>query len=162
MRIRSSFLLGGIIFGIANLLFYLVLSPGLFGRPTAIALGGPLATTLAWIENTFLGRNKLFSGIPPIFWTLLPGILLGSFISALISKELKWTSFKKTKLRKAQLFQAIIGGILVAFGVLLGNGCLIKHLLSGIPGLSAESLIVFLGIVAGIRTTLKIQEKIQR
>jgi len=162
MRIRSSFLLGGVVLGATNLFFYLILSPILFGRPTAIALGGPLATTLAWIENTFLGRNKLFSGIPPILWTLLPGILLGSFIAALISKELSWASFKKKKLGKPQLLRGILGGILVAFGVLLGNGCLIKHLLSGIPGLSAESLIVFLGIVAGIWTTLKIQEKIQR
>lgn len=161
MRIRSS-LFGGLALGITNLLFYLILSPGLFGRPTAIALGGPLATTLSWLENILLGTNKLFSGIPPIFWTLLPGIILGSFIAGLISKELKWTSLQKTKLKKSHLFQAIIGGILVAFGVLLGNGCLIKHLLSGIPGLSAESLIVFLGIITGIWTTLKIQEKIQR
>ncbi|HCJ67366.1 MAG TPA: hypothetical protein DHV62_08625 [Elusimicrobia bacterium] len=142
-----------------NLLFYLVLSPKLFGRPTAIALGGPLATTLSWLENTLFGKNKLFSGIPPIFWTLLSGIILGSFIAGLISKELRWTSFKKIKLGKIQLFQAMIGGILVAFGVLLANGCLIKHLLSGLPGLSSESLIVVLGIVAGIWTTLKIQGK---
>lgn len=156
---QKKIIIGGLIIGILNLIFYLVVSPKIFGKSTGLAIGGPLATTFAWTENTVFGRNRIFAGIPPIFWTLVPGIIVGAFISALLTKRHDWASFWKTRLKSAQLIRISIGGILVGFGVLLANGCLVKHALSGLPGLSLESMFVVVGIVTGIWLAMKIEEK---
>ncbi|MBU4127195.1 MAG: YeeE/YedE family protein, partial [Proteobacteria bacterium] len=48
------------------------------------------------------------------------------------------------------------GGILIGFGVLLANGCVIKHLLAGVPGLDIASFVVVAGIIMGMWLGLKI------
>jgi lipopolysaccharide export LptBFGC system permease protein LptF len=156
---KRKLILGGLIIGILNLIFYLVISPKIFGKSTGLAMGGPLATSLAWIESSIFGTNRIFSGIPPIIWVLVPGIVVGAFASAIISKQSEWASFCKTKLKSGRIIRTGIGGILVGFGVMLANGCLIKHALSGLPGLSLESIVTLSGIIAGIWCTLKIEER---
>jgi uncharacterized membrane protein YedE/YeeE len=153
-------ILGGFIIGLLNLIFYLVVSPKIFGKSTGLAVGGPLATSLAWVESSIFGTNRIFSGVAPIIWFLVPGIIIGAFASAIISRQSDWASFWRTKLKVRQIIRAVIGGILVGFGVLLANGCLIKHALSGLPGLSPESVLAFIGIVMGIWCTMKIEEKV--
>lgn len=150
---------GGLVIGVLNLLFYLVVSPRLFGESTAFALGGPLATTLAWTENFIFGRNRIFPGIPPVIWSLLPGIVIGALASGILSGHSDWTSFWRTKLETRQIIRTSAGGLLVGFGVLLGNGCLVKHALSGLPGFSFESIVTLAGIGVGIWCTIKIEEK---
>lgn len=158
---KRKLIVGGLIIGALNLLFYLVISPKIFGKSTSLAMGGPLATSLAWVENSILGKNMIFFGISPIIWFLVPGIIVGAFASAIISKQSNWASFWKTKLKTGQIIKASVGGILVGFGVMLANGCLIKHALSGLPGLSLESVLTLVGIVTGIWFTMKIEERIE-
>lgn len=157
---KRKLIAGGLIIGGLNLLFYLVISPKIFGKSTGLAMGGPLATSLAWIENSIFGTNRIFPGISPVIWFLVPGIIIGAFASAVISKQSGWTSFWRTKLRTRQIIKASIGGILVGFGVMLANGCLIKHALTGLPGLSLESVLTLVGIVTGIWCMMKIEERI--
>ncbi|MBI2251587.1 MAG: YeeE/YedE family protein [Armatimonadetes bacterium] len=152
---------GGIIIGILNLYFYLALSPKILARSTAISIGGGLATSLAYLEDFIFKNNNFFSGIPPIIWTLIPGVVVGSFAGAVISKQFSWKSFLKTKLRTAQIIKSCIGGLLIGFGVMLGNGCLFKHALSGLPGLSLESILTLIGIISGIWIAMKIEEKFE-
>lgn len=158
---KKKIILGGLFIGALNLLFYLVVSPKIFARPTGLAIGGPLATSLAWLEDSIFGTNRIFSGIPPILWVLLPGIVVGAFASAIISRQSNWSSFWETKLKTRQIIKAGIGGILVGFGVMLANGCLIKHALSGLPGLSLESILTLVGIVIGIWWAMKIEIKME-
>lgn len=158
---KRKIIIGGLIIGALNLLFYLVISPKIFGKSTGLAIGGPLATSFAWVESSVFGKNRIFSGIPPIIWFLVSGIIVGAFASAIISKQSDWTSFWKTKLKTIQIIKASLGGILVGFGVMLANGCLIKHALSGLPGLSIESVVTLIGIVTGVYVAMKIEEKIE-
>lgn len=157
---KRKLVVGGLIIGVLNLLFYLVISPKIFGKSTGLAMGGPLATSIAWVENFIFGTNRIFSGIPSIIWSLVPGIIVGAFASAIISKQSGWMSFWKTKLKTGQIIKTSVGGILVGFGVMLANGCLIKHALSGLPGLSLESVLSLVGIVMGIWCMMKIEERI--
>lgn len=153
---------GGLVVGTLNLLHYQIgplLSPG--ARAAGIAVGGPLATSLSWMEKTLTGGHALFPGVPAAFSMLVIGLALGSFFSALASRELTWASFRQYQLTGRRVVKGLVGGFLVGFGVLLANGCLIKHGLSGAPGLSLEAFAVLAGIMCGIWTTLRIAERRQ-
>jgi uncharacterized membrane protein YedE/YeeE len=150
-------ILGGLGVGLLGLVFYFI-SPmwTSTGKPEVISVGGFLANTIAWGEKTILAANYLMSGIPPIFRFLILGIVLGSFIDAVLSKDLTWKGFNEQRIFKEDLPYDIGGGVLIGFGVLLANGCVIKHLLAGVPGLDIASFVAVAGIVIGMRIGLKI------
>lgn len=150
-------MLGGLGVGLLGLLFYLISSfwsPT--GKPEVISIGGFLANTLAWGERAILTANHLLFGIPPIFRFLILGIVVGAFIDALLSRELTWKGFKEQKILKDNLPYDIGGGVLIGFGVLLANGCVVKHLLAGVPGLDVASFVAVVGIIIGMWLGLKI------
>ena len=150
-------ILGGLGVGLLGLLFYLISSFWSFtGKPEVISIGGFLANTLAWSERAILTANHLLFGVPPIFRFLILGIVLGAFIDALLSKQLTWKGFKEQKILKDDLPYDIGGGILIGFGVLLANGCVVKHLLAGVPGLDVASFVAVAGIIIGMWLGLKI------
>ncbi len=150
-------ILGGLGVGLLGLLFYFI-SPfwSSTGKPEVISVGGFLANTIAWGEKVILGDNYLVSGIPPILRYLILGIVLGSFIDSVLSRKLTWKGFNEQKIMKDDLPYDIGGGILIGFGVLLANGCVIKHLLAGVPGLDIASFVVVAGIILGMWLGLKI------
>jgi hypothetical protein len=152
-------ILGGLGVGLLGLLFYFI-SPlwSSTGKPEVISVGGFLANTLAWGEKAVFSVNHLLFGIPPIFRFLILGIVLGSFIDALLSRELTWKGFREQKILKDDLPYDVGGGMLIGFGVLLANGCVIKHLLAGVPGLDVASFVAVVGIILGMRLGLKIME----
>lgn len=150
--------LAGLGIGALNLIHYFF-SPTMIGSHFGMAPGGFLAATSAWFERTILGKNIIFQGIPPVFRVLILGIVAGSTVSALTSKELTLASFRKVKVSTRKVLQALAGGIIMGFGVLLGNGCLIKHALSGTPGLLLSSFLSFFGIIAGLWVGTKALEK---
>ncbi len=150
-------ILGGLGVGLLGLLFYFI-SPfwSSTGKPVVISVGGFLANTLSWGEKVLLTDNYLLSGIPPILRLLILGIVLGSFVDAVLSRNLTWRGFKEQKLLKDDLPYDIGGGILIGFGVLLANGCIIKHLLAGVPGLDVASFVAVGGMIIGMWLGLKI------
>jgi hypothetical protein len=150
-------ILGGLGVGFLGLLFYFI-SPfwSSTGKPEVISVGGFLANTLAWGEKALFSVNYLLFGIPPIFRFLILGIVLASFIDALLSRELTWKSFRGQKILKDDLPYDVGGGMLIGFGVLLANGCVIKHLLAGVPGLDVASFVAVGGIIIGMWLGLKI------
>ena len=150
-------ILGGLGVGLLGLLFYFI-SPfwSSTGKPEVISVGGFLANTIAWGEKVILRDNYLLSGIPPILRYLILGIILGSFIDSVLSRKLTWKGFNEQKIMKDDLPYDIGGGILIGFGVLLANGCVIKHLLAGVPGLDIASFVVVAGIIMGMWLGLKI------
>lgn len=150
-------ILGGVCVGLLGLLFYF-LSPfwTSTGKPEVISVGGFLANTLSWGERAIITTNYLLSGIPPVFRFLILGIILGSFVDAVLSRHLTWKGFNGQKILKDDLPYDIGGGMLIGFGVLLANGCVIKHLLSGVPGLDVASFVAVGGIIMGMWLGLKI------
>ncbi|HUU53085.1 MAG TPA: YeeE/YedE thiosulfate transporter family protein [Candidatus Bathyarchaeia archaeon] len=150
-------IIGGLGVGLLGLLFYFI-SPfwSSTGKPEVISVGGFLANTISWGEKAILTDNYLVSGIPPILRYLILGIVLGSFVDSVLSKKLTWKGFNKQKIIKDDLPYDIGGGILIGFGVLLANGCVIKHLLAGVPGLDIASFVAVGGIIIGIWFGLKI------
>ena len=150
-------ILGGLGVGLLGLVFYFI-SPfwSSTGKPEVISVGGFLANTLSWGEKGILTANYLLAGIPPILRFLILGIVLGSFIDAVLSRDLTWKGFNEQKIFKEDLPYDIGGGVLIGFGVLLANGCVIKHLLAGVPGLDIASFVAVVGIVIGMRIGLKI------
>lgn len=150
----------GVAFGGLNLLYYF-LSPPVSGidRPFGMGPGGSLAAILAWIEKTLAGSNHLFKGIPPIFRVLVLGVFVGSLVSAIASRELTLVRVRQSRLGYRQFCQAGLGGFLIGFGLLLANGCMVKHLYAGVPGLALSGIATGLAIVAGIWTGSKLIER---
>ena len=125
-------IVGGLGVGLLGLLFYFI-SPfwSSTGKPEVISVGGFLANTIAWGEKIILAANYLLAGVPPILRFLILGIVLGSFIDAVLSRDLTWKGFNEQKIFKEDLPYDIGGGVPIGFGVLLANGCVISIYLPG-------------------------------
>lgn len=87
------------------------------------------------------------------------GILAGSMLSARLSGDLTLPKFKAKRLSVSKLRRAALGGVLMGAGIWMAQGCLIKHTLSGAPGLMLSSFTTLAGIVAGIRLSAWIEER---
>jgi len=150
-------ILGGFSVGVLALIFYFT-SPlwTSTGNPEVISVGGFLANILAWGEDTVFRTGYFLSGIPPVLRFFIVGLVAGSFLDAVFSRQLTWKSFKEQKVLKDDLPYDLGGGALIGFGVLLANGCVIKHLLAGVPGLDVASFVAVGGIIVGMWLGLKI------
>ena len=147
-------ILVGIAIGILNIAHYL-LSTRMAGVkiPFGLYPGGVPFASLSLLTG---------KGLPGMLKAVLVlgiGIVIGSLISSVISKELTLNRFRKSKLNKQKIIRAAIGGFLMGTGIWMANGCIIKHALSGIPGLMLSSMTALIGILAGIWTANKIEEK---
>ncbi|MHC4065579.1 MAG: YeeE/YedE thiosulfate transporter family protein [Planctomycetota bacterium] len=109
---------------------------------------------------TFLGLSG--KGLSPGLVAMLVlgvGILAGSIISARLSGDLTISKFKAKKLSVSKLSRAGLGGVLMGAGTWMAQGCLIKHTLSGAPGLMLSSFTTLAGIVAGIWLSARVEER---
>ncbi len=109
---------------------------------------------------TFLGLSG--KGLSPDRVAMLVlgvGILAGSVISARLSGDLTLSKFKAKKLSTGKLCRAGLGGLLMGAGVWMAHGCLIKHTLSGAPGLMLSSFTTLAGIIAGIWLSAQVEER---
>ena len=85
----------------------------------SLTFTGPSANTLMF----FLDRTSVLE----FDIGLVPGVVLGSFLSALLAKELKFQGFEgPTPMRNA-----MIGAVLMGFGGMLAGGCAIGAGVSG-------------------------------
>jgi len=145
----------GMIMGLLNLVHYLISA---LVKEVEMPLGFfPGGFPFAFIK--FITGQSL-SGIMKAILVLGFGIVMGSLVSSIMSKELTFERFRKSRLKKEKVLQAGIGGILIGIGVWMANGCLVKHALTGTPALMISSFTALFGILAGIWTANKIREKI--
>lgn len=115
--------------------------------------GGSIVLFPAWIAG---------SNIPPHFQAIVIfglGIVVGSFIYAVSIGELTWRRFRKSPLRRKVVWQSLIGGLLMGFGLMLSEGCSIRHFLSGASLLQFSSLVTLPGMILGIWLGVKILVK---
>jgi len=78
------------------------------------------------------------------------GVILGSFISGLISNRLKFTLDHSPKIKsRTRIAGALIGGLLFGLGAQFGRGCTSGAALSGMGVLSTGGIITMMAIFGG-------------
>lgn len=83
------------------------------------------------------------------------GVVLGSLIHAVASRQFHWEGFASLE----DLRNHLMGGILMGFGGVLAMGCTIGQGLTGVSTLALGSFISVAGIVAGAVATMKWQQR---
>ena len=78
------------------------------------------------------------------------GVISGSFVRALISKEFSWQSYDSP----TQMRRSISGAVLMGVGGVLSLGCTLGQGISGFSTLAISSLVALLGIIIGTRFAL--------
>ena len=126
----------GIIIGIVNIIAW----------PLSAAAGRnyPLGITAGWLGNLKYLVSGDEANLNWLTWMVI-GVVLGGLLGSVIGKEFKLRTPKDAKV----LLLQFIGGILMGFGAVVGMGCNIGNLLSGIPQFSVGSIVVAGGIVLG-------------
>ena len=78
------------------------------------------------------------------------GVIIGAFISGLISNRLKFTLEHSPKIKsRTRIIGALIGGALFGFGAQFGRGCTSGAALSGMAVLSFGGIITMFAIFGG-------------
>lgn len=154
-RSMRGILLVGAVIGALNLAHYSVTGQvdGV-EMPFGIFPGGfPVATMLG------LSGKELSADLVAMI-VLGLGILTGSMVSARRSGELTLERIRGTRLSSRKAARAAMGGALMGAGTWMAQGCLIKHTLSGAPGLMLSSIVTLAGIVAGIWATAWLSSRV--
>jgi uncharacterized membrane protein YedE/YeeE len=83
------------------------------------------------------------------------GVVMGSFVYAISTKQFRWEGFASIADLKTQL----IGAILMGFGGVTAIGCTVGQGMSGVSTLAIGSFITLAGIVAGAVAMMKWQQR---
>jgi len=116
-------------------------------KPQSFTIINPIGQAFGYAKSGF-DNALLTCGL-----MIVTGILLGSFLHALISGgfRVEWfTSFR-------DLARHLLGALLMGFGGVLAMGCTFGQAISGISTLALGSFIAFSGIILGSVLTLKMQ-----
>lgn len=116
------------------------------GRMEAMSFTAPVGYWLdAWLYFSD-GSKRLTVGM-----MMVPGVLLGAWLSARMQGSFRWEGFRQT----SDLVRHILGGCLMGFGAVTAMGCTIGQGLSGLSTLSLMSILAMLAIAAGAYVTLQ-------
>jgi len=115
--------------------------------PQSFTFINPMGQTLGYVASGFDGSLLTF-GIVALF-----GVIVGSFLWAMISKGFRIEWFASSK----DFWTHLIGAILMGFGGVLAMGCTIGQAITGVSTLALGSFLAFGGIVLGSATTMKVQ-----
>jgi uncharacterized membrane protein YedE/YeeE len=83
------------------------------------------------------------------------GVVLGSFVYAVSTRQFRWEGFASMEDLRTQL----LGAVLMGFGGVTALGCTIGQGISGVSTLALGSFIALAGIVAGAVATMKWQQR---
>ncbi len=119
------------------------------GVVAAMELVAPGHTSTATFYTDY---GKEHTGSPLKNWLVFEviGVVIGAFISGLVSNRLKFTLERQGRsTTRIRVIGAIIGGALFGFGAQLGRGCTSGAALSGMAVLSAGGIITMMAIFGG-------------
>ena len=127
---------------------------GASGAVKSAVVAGVEAVAPAHTANTkfYQEYSEEHSGNPLKNWLVFEviGVIIGAFLSGLISNRLKFTFEKPSKTTtRARVAGALVGGALFGFGAQLGRGCTSGAALSGMAVLSTGGLITMAAIFGG-------------
>lgn len=133
------------------------------------AVGVSLAIALGWILNYAVSTQSfepiatqgLTFSLPSAEWLtrvttqpglkigfdfgLLPGVVVGAFMAALVGKSFKLEGFQDA----TTMLRYIAGAVLMGFGAILAGGCSIGAAVTGSAILAISAFVALLSIVAG-------------
>lgn len=118
------------------------------GHMESLSYVAPTAYTLQMLMLFSDGSEHLTLGISSLL-----GIILGSFLYALVTRKFRVESFTSP----SDLVSHMVGGIFMGFGGVTALGCTIGQGVSGFSTLSLGSIIAFLSICAGAAIMMKLQ-----
>jgi len=110
------------------------------GRMESLSFVAPYAFTLDWMMFTSDKSKVLTIGIVAVI-----GMILGSAISSILSKNFRWESFRGVE----DTANHLVGAALMGFGGVTAVGCTVGQGLSGISTLALNSFIAFPGFILG-------------
>ena len=113
-----------------------------------------LSFTAPWSDTLFWAIAS--TSIPAGFGTgLVGGVIVGSFLSALVRSELNLVSFGAPN----ETLRYLAGGSLMGFGGVLAGGCTVGAGLSGVGALSFAAILGLVAIMAGGRITDRLLDR---
>ncbi len=117
-----------------------------------VATVSSVAPTHAQDSKFYTEFNKEHDNSPLKNWLVFEvlGVIMGAFISGLVSNRLSLTLEKiPTVSSKTRIITALIGGALFGLGSQLGRGCTSGSALSGMAVLSTGGVITMMAIFGG-------------
>ncbi|MDP3621233.1 MAG: YeeE/YedE family protein [Polynucleobacter sp.] len=115
------------------------------GRMESLSFVAPYAFTLDWLMLYSDTSKVLTIGIVAV-----AGIITGSAISAILSKNFRWESFRNAE----DTGNHLLGGVLMGFGGITAMGCTVGQGLTGISTLALTSFIALPGFILGAYLSL--------
>lgn len=113
-----------------------------------------LSFTAPWSDTLFWAIAS--TSIPAGFGTgLVGGVIVGSFLSALVRSELNLVSFGAPN----ETLRYLAGGSLMGFGGVLAGGCTVGAGLSGVGALSFAAILGLVAIMVGGRITDRLLDR---
>jgi len=110
------------------------------GRMESLSFVAPYAYSLDWLMFTSDKSKVLTIGIVAVI-----GMILGSAISSIVSKNFRWESFRGVE----DTANHLVGAALMGFGGVAAVGCTVGQGLSGLSTLALNSFIAFPGFILG-------------
>jgi len=114
----------------------------------SLSFVAPSAYTLEYLGYWTDTSNVITFSVAAAF-----GVMLGSFLYAIISRSFRWEYFTSAK----DMTSHIIGALLMGFGGITALGCTIGQGMTGVSTLSLGSFLALISIIAGSAITMKIQ-----
>ena len=112
-------------------------------RPAvSVSISGPLARASLYLISP--SQPALAFGIP-----LVVGMLLGAFISAVVSRDFHWVPPQPE-----QVGPSLVGGLMMGTGAILAGGCNVGNGFSGVSTGAVAPLLAMAAIVIGMRIGL--------
>lgn len=139
----------GALIGALNLFHYLISSYIPDAHKFGIFPGGSILLAPMWFAGKLTPQFKAIV-------VLGAGIVCGSFVVSIFSGKLSLETFRQSRVDCSALWKAVVGGLLMGFGLLLSEGCLVRHTLTGLPLLQLSSIVSLLGMVMGMWLGVKL------
>ncbi|MBL1276626.1 MAG: YeeE/YedE family protein [Ectothiorhodospiraceae bacterium] len=115
--------------------------------PQSFTFVNPMGQTFGYVSSG-LSRSMLTFGIMALL-----GVILGSFLWSLVSKNLRFEWFASAK----DFGSHLVGAVLMGFGGVLALGCTIGQGITGVSTLAVGSFLALFAIIFGSAITMKIQ-----
>jgi uncharacterized protein (TIGR01244 family) len=110
------------------------------GRLEGLSFVAPYSQVIEWLVFFSDASRKLTVGI-----VLVPAVVLGSCLSAVLTRTFHWQGFASNE----ELANHLVGGMLMGFGGVTALGCTVGQGLTGLSTLAVGSLLALPGFIVG-------------